>query len=147
MWWLRRSSRLDRLFALVNCASCCTARSPAHPFLLDKSSNSADPVGCFAARRACIFVDICKRFVRISKWVCFFTLASCLASRSAHGRASARARERGFSNDLQRNSALIVALLHVIQTISAQIIAPVENIRRIRAEFGSQTRDPDSSIQ
>jgi hypothetical protein len=40
------------------------------------------------------------------------------------------AHERGFSNDLQRNSALIVvALLHVIQTISAQIIAHVENIR------------------
>jgi hypothetical protein len=55
--------------------------------------------------------------------------------------------ERGFSNDLQRNSALIVALLHVIQTICAQIIAHVENIRRIRAEFGSQIRDPNSALQ
>jgi hypothetical protein len=108
MWWLRPSSRLDRLFALVNCASCCTARSPAHLFLSDKSSNSADPVG----------------------------------------RAATRAHERGFSNDLQRNSALIVvALLHIIQTINAQIIAHVENIRRIRAEFWSQTRDPNSRIQ
>jgi hypothetical protein len=89
MWWLRRSSRLDRLFALVNCASCCTAHSPARPFLLDKSSNSADRVGCAATRRACIFVDICKRFVRSSKQVCFVTLASCPPSRSAHGRASA----------------------------------------------------------
>src|SRR3984893_17347735 len=57
------------------------------------------------------------------------------------------AHERGFSNDLQRNSALIVvALLHVIQTISAQIIAHVENIRGIRAEFGSTIRDPNSAL-
>jgi hypothetical protein len=69
-----------------------------------------------------------------------------VSPRRERGTARGRGRGRGFSNDLQRNSALIVvALLHVIQTIRAQIIAHVENIRRIRAEFGSQTRDPNSS--
>jgi hypothetical protein len=71
-----------------------------------------------------------------------------MSPRRERGTARGRGRGRGFSNDLQRNSALIVvALLHVIQTISAQIIAPVENIRGIRAEFGSTIRDPNSALQ
>jgi hypothetical protein len=69
-----------------------------------------------------------------------------MSPRRERGTARGRGRGRGFSNDLQRNSALIVvALLHVIQTICAQIIAHVENIRRIRAELGSTIRDPNSS--
>ena len=65
-------------------------------------------------------------------------LPSFLSSHSPLKRASAKsATISSFS--LPRPS------FQVIQTIKPDKTALVENIRRIRGEFGSQTRDPNSS--